>query len=444
MNILVGKLGKSIKFTSLTIGTGDDTPIIMYSTMSRMMPEHHFYFFGPNNLESLTGDEYNYLFPNNNVHSVYVKPDITGYQDNGEPLFSFEPLVRNIRESGIKFDFALLFVGFTGSQTLCNCCINQKTGKYCIPLNAFKRYAGPYVYALDCLQIPLYTIAEDPRYITINAKDLFNRERLVLTQMKDCDIKVYQKYIKSFEDQTFITNKYIKCTYAEVEKIFLMAIRKDWKEKIDIERKINNTTNPKCIVISNGHGTAGSKPNNGHVVQNARLPGYLEYVVNGLANTPYSNTHVYGKWTEEVTDKYSQFEDRKLADLSDEIADAKYSLVYSIIKGFVTIKPYELIVSGLIPFIHPDYDPDRLLNLPEYLYVKSPSDFASKMSELDADNDKYKQLLDDCFKCIKPEYLDGSHVINTVMHKIADDLGFEYSDHNGVEPIMDHFSKTIF
>lgn len=442
MNILIGKIGKSIKFKNLHINTGDDSSAILYSTMSRMLPEHQFYFCGPNDLSKLTDEEYSYLFPNKNVHSVFMPPRVIGNaNDSNRILFSYDPTLEYMKDNDIRIDFALMFVGYIGSHTICNCCRKPDTGEYYIIMNAFKRYAGPYIHVLNKLHVPLFTIAEDPRYITINAEDFFARETLVLTQMTDRTVPIKQKYITSYEDHTRIVDTPINCTYAEVEKIFLMAVDKNWRNNIDLTRKINSH-NPKCIIISNGHG--GVALNQYATVKNGRFAGYGKYIVDGLKNTEYSDTHIYGKWEEPLLSECPQISDRKMIELDDEVADAKYTLVYSIIPGFVTIKPYEMIVKGLIPFIHPDYDPDRLLRLPEYLYVKDPEDMLAKMRELDADNDKYTRLANECFDCITPEYLNGSHVVNTIMHKIADTLSFNYTDHAGVDPIMDHFAKQVF
>lgn len=440
MNIVIGKIGKAIKFKNLQINTGDDSCMILFSTMARMLPEHNFYFCGPNDLTKLSEAEYNYIFPNKNVHSIYVKYD--RLDPNDKDLIGWDSLVENARNMNIKFDFALLFTGYVGYHCL-NMCCKRPDGKYYTPLNAFKRYCGPYVHLVNSLNIPLYTIAEDPRYITINTEELFVRERLILTQMVDCTVPVAQKYITSYEDHTHIEKTPIPCTYAGVEKIFLMGIDKNWRDKIDIERKINNTKNPKCIVISNGHGTSGL--NSGAVQKDGRLPGYLEYIVNGLKGTEYADTHVYGLWGKETLEKYPYtFQDKKMIELADEIADAKYSLVYSIVPNFITIKPYEMIIKGLVPFIHPDYDKNRILGLPEYLYVNNPEEFVSKMSELDANPDMYRKIINECFDCIKPEYLDGSYLVNNIMTKIGNNLGFDYINHKGVESIFDHFSANVF
>ena len=73
MNILIGKIGKAIKFKNLDLRKGGDSIIIFYSTLSRMFPEHNFYFGGPTQLDKLTKEEYNKIFPNGNVFSAYSK-----------------------------------------------------------------------------------------------------------------------------------------------------------------------------------------------------------------------------------------------------------------------------------------------------------------------------------------------------------------------------------
>lgn len=435
MNILIGKIGKSVRFGTGKISTGDDTCMIVLCNMSRMFPEHNFYLLGPNNLDKVKTDLYNKIFPNYNVFSVYKK----GYEIEGEGPFNYDSIIDNIKEQNLNIDFGLFITGYVGTTCLAKCLRNEKTGEYLKQLLAFRKYVGPYVHVLNVLGIPYYTIAEDPRYITINTKELFNRENLIFTQYKDRLIDTY-KHIKSYSDHSFTIDK-VPIVYSEVERIFLMALDKNWKDNIDVERKLKNTKNPKCIVISNGHGSG--KINTGQVVHNGRFKEYKKYIVDGLKGTPYEDTCIYGKWDDPVPQEYSQFKDTLLIDLKNEIADAKYSFVYSIIPGFVTIKPFEMIVKGLIPFLHPEYDKDHLLNLPEYLYVSSPQDLVEKMKYLDENPEEYKKLLNECLNVITPEYLDGSKIINFIMSKICEDLGIDYTPKLGVEPIMDHFKEGV-
>ena len=131
--------------------------------------------------------------------------------------------------------------------------------------------------------------------------------------------------------------------------------------------------------------------------------------------------------------------------MKPEIAKAKYTLVYSQVPGFVTAKPWEMIVIGLIPFLHPDYDCHHLLDLPEYLYVKDEQDFLNKVRELDANPEKYKALLNECIAAIKPEYLDGSLINNFIFSHIAEDMGFTYEKpEHGVKSLFRRFSKKMF
>ena len=112
--------------------------------------------------------------------------------------------------------------------------------------------------------------------------------------------------------------------------------------------------------------------------------------------------------------------------------------------GFVTVKAWEMIIKGLIPFIHPDYDKDRLLGLPEYCYLKDEKDLLKKMRELDANNDKYRDVLNACFDCIDKDDLNGKRMNNFIFNTIAKDLGFDYINKEGVDSIFDHFSKNVF
>ena len=88
MNILIGKIGKAIKFKNLDLRKGGDSIVIFYSTLSRMFPEHNFYFGGPTGLDKLTAEEYNKIFPNKNVFSAYSKssrkPDPNDEYDYGD------------------------------------------------------------------------------------------------------------------------------------------------------------------------------------------------------------------------------------------------------------------------------------------------------------------------------------------------------------------------
>lgn len=431
-NILIGKIGKSIKFKHLDIRTGGDAVVIFYSSIARMNPDYNFFWVGPNQMNKLTDEEYDYIFPNGNVHSAY------GADYEAEGKHPFTPILQYFKDNEINIDFALLMSGMCSAINIPNFIKSDKTGDYVKVLNAFKNYVGPYIYTLNQTGVPFYLISEDARYITTNASDLYNRERLIFTQTNGEFTPI--DFIKSETDWNKTSTK-IKCIYGFVERIFMMGLDKDWKNKIDIERKLNSN-GEKLIVISNGCGQKDVNRANGG--KSSRLPGYKKYIIDNLKNTEYAGTKIYGVWDDKTYEKYPQIQDKKLVDLEDEVADARYSLVYSIMPGFVTVKAWEMIIKGLIPFIHPDYDKDRLLGLPEYCYLKDEKDLLNKMRELDNNPEKYKNLLNELFDCISEDDLTGKRMNNFIFNEIAKDLGFDYTDKEGVESIFNHFSKEVF
>ena len=74
---------------------------------------------------------------------------------------------------------------------------------------------------------------------------------------------------------------------------------------------------------------------------------------------------------------------------------------------------------------------------------KSEKDFLNKIDELENDFDKYKDLMQQCFDLIKPEYLNGWLIVNGIFGNIAKDMGFKYSFKPGVKSIFNRFSKEF-
>lgn len=437
-HILIGKLGKATKITNIQARTGDDNPVVFYAYAARMNPEYMFYFIGPNHLDKLTDEEYDKIFPNHNVLSAnnvqYSKIKEHTCHDN-------KPTVDWFKERKIKPDFMLFFNGVVSGNGNIEKFLKLDNGEYKKQLLCFAKYAAPYVYTMNQMEdVPVYVISEDARYISINAQDLYNNPKFVFSQINGDYLTHY--HIKSWDDHTRVNDTYVHAEYYHTEKIPVFGIDPDFRNKIDIERKINSDKSRHLIVLSNGCGT-GKLNHSGN--NSSRYPMYKKWIIDGLADTEYNGTMIYGKWDKWVYEETDRIKEVYIKDLDDEIADAKYSLVYSQTPGFITAKPYEMIIQGLIPFIHPDYDCHRLLtDLPDYLYLKDEKDLVNKMRELDADPEKYKALLNECFDVIKPEYIDGSFLVNKIFHKIADLEGFEYVDKPGVNIPINRKDPNIF
>ena len=414
-NIVIGRTGLTIKFTGIKIGTQTacDTDMMVYSMLSQMNPDFNFYFIGPTDLHKLTEEEYNEIFPYHNVFSAWTN-DIRKSKD-------FSKIIKYFEDNNIKIDFALINTGGS-SQACVPDFYPKKDGSKRSLLLSQLYYMAPYVYTLNKLGCPVYCMADDARNVLLNFRDLYNRERKVFTQA-NYKLKTIT-HITSETDFTLKTDL-IDCIYAHIERIDLIGMPDNWKDRIDINRKLKSNKENHLLVISHGNGC--KKINSNLTIKNLRFQGYKEYIIDNFKDTIYNKSKIYGKWTEDIYEQYpNNFEDKPMIELNDILKDARYSLVYSQIPNFVTVKPWEMIANGIIPFIHPDYDPEHILGLPEYVYLKNPDDLKNKIIELDNDDKLYLNILNKCLDCITKEDRDGTYINNFIMTNIANDLGFTY------------------
>lgn len=414
-NIVIGRTGLTIKFKGIKIGTQTacDTDMMVYSMLSQMNPDFNFYFIGPTDLYKLTEEEYNEIFPYHNVFSAWTN-DLRKSKD-------FSKIIKYFEDNNIKIDFALINTGGS-SQACVPDFYPKKDGSKRSLLLSQLYYMAPYVYTLNKLGCPVYCMADDARNVLLNFRDLYNRERKVFTQA-NYKLKTIT-HITSETDFTLKTDL-IDCIYAHIERIDLIGMPDNWKDRIDINRKLKSNKENHLLVISHGNGC--KKINSNLTIKNLRFQGYKEYIIDNFKDTIYNKSKIYGKWTKDIYEQYpNNFEDKPMIELNDILKDARYSLVYSQIPNFVTVKPWEMIANGIIPFIHPDYDPEHILGLPEYVYLKNPDDLKNKIIELDNDDKLYLNILNKCLDCITKEDRDGTYINNFIMTNIANDLGFTY------------------
>ena len=410
-NIVIGRTGLTIKFKGIKIGTQTacDTDMMVYSMLSQMNPDFNFYFIGPTDLYKLTEEEYNEIFPYHNVFSAWTN-DLRKSKD-------FSKIIKYFEDNNIKIDFALINTGGS-SQACVPDFYPKKDGTKRSLLLSQLYYMAPYVYTLNKLGCPVYCMADDARNVLLNFRDLYNRERKVFTQA-NYKLKTIT-HITSETDFTLKTDL-IDCIYAHIERIDLIGMPDNWKDRIDINRKLKSNKENHLLVISHGNGC--KKINSNLTIKNARFQGYKEYIIDNFKDTIYNKSKIYGKWTNDIYEQYpNNFEDKPMIELNDILKDARYSLVYSQIPNFVTVKPWEMIANGIIPFIHPDYDPEHILGLPEYVYLKNPDDLKNKIIELDNDDKLYLNIINKCLDCITKEDRDGTYINNFIMTNISNDL----------------------
>ena len=422
-NILIGRIGLSINFKALSDGKSNprfSEIVYLYVVLALYNPEFNFYLIGPNDLDKLTEEEYNKIFPNHNVKSAWDRVKVK--------KCNYDSVLQYFNDNDINIDFALIETCGSNSYCIPNF-VPKKDGTPRHPLEVHKNYMGVYIYVLNHIGCPVYAISDDVRNILLNFSDLYNRERLVFTQA-NLELETID-HIQSETDFS-LSKDTIKCLYSHVERVTLIGLDDNWKEKINIDKKLNSDISKHLLVISNGYAT--KKINSNVTIKDGRLPGYKEYIIDNFKGTPYENSKIYGKWSDEIYEKYPNNMDPTFPFtlLTDNINEARYSLVYSQLKNFVTIKPWEMIILGLIPFIHPDYDENRLLGLPEYVYLKDAQDLKNKIIELDSNNDLYLNILNQCFDCIKKDDIDGSFINNFIFTNIAKDMNFDYEPKNNI------------
>ena len=423
LNIGIGKIGKSIKTKGWSILGSESAPIIFYSSIAKLNPQISFYIIGLNDVHKLDETTYDKLFPYHNVISCYEDDEINSkYNTDTKYQVPYEYL----KKHNITLDAALIFMGMASNCNVPNFLTKKDDPTLKLrPLECFKNYAGNIIYTLNETNTPLFTIAEDPRHVVCRGKDLMNREKLIFSQADIDNMPIEHIIDKSDVTKTKISN--INARYYHTEKIFLMGETSNWKDDIDIRKKDGG-----MIMLMNGHGT--SKINGGSVID-GRLPFVKEWIFDLFGD----DCKIYGKWSDKLHASDNRFIAKPMTEMKDELQHAKYTLIYSIQSGFVTVKPFEMIRWGIIPFLHPDYDPKHILNFPEFLYIKDKKDLKNKIEYLENNFDEYKKLFYECLDLIKPSYIDGTFLNNLIIGKIYNDLGYTY---NNVEKGLDDTNKV--
>jgi hypothetical protein len=93
-----------------------------------------------------------------------------------------------------------------------------------------------------------------------------------------------------------------------------------------------------------------------------------------------------------------------------------------------------MIHAGVVPFLHPTYDDQGHLPIPDFLRPKTPEEFYTNMQRLIDNPTEYETVLKGLRKAIlKPEYYDGSFINDNIM---------KAADPNYTRPDTAQFTKT--
>jgi hypothetical protein len=389
-NVAIGKFGQSVKFDPSKFGAigGDNEAPDLFLAVARKNPDINFYMIGKSDLRLLKPEVKEKLNIPSNIIDAWEgfsakKHDTTTY------------VYDRLKELGIKIDCGVFYNGQNSSSNIPQF-LKKANGDFYSPLCVFSNYVGPIIYFLNQTGIKYFTLAPDPRYVPLGARDLMNRESFALS-LHECSRQV--KYVKSFEDQSLL-EKDIPLNYSGVEKVILLETDARNKQFGD-PKTMPKTT--KMFIILNEGGNGGIK----------RGPALKEYILD-----QFPDVEVVGKWSEEWL-KDPRFKGPvKFLELPPLLNNVKYTFMISVEKGWLSAKFWEMISYDIIPFMHPDYDCQHHLPAPDFIRIKSPEDLKEKIEFLENNPDEYKKLLEELRAVITPEDLDGTSMNDMIMEGI--------------------------
>jgi len=456
MNIALGKLARAINFDDSKWGIigGDEMPRALFFNIARKYPEHNFYIIGRNNLgdfkktTSPSSNINDFLFgspeelPNeidvpSNLYSIYDElseftpinygtTDLLEWQTNwitndlkkknmkkDAPhivnYFNFENKMLPEIMKRYKFDLAILIYGPISNyhiphitQVMDKSCPKEGYKNWNSPLAMLSNYAGQMIKIVNEQKCPVVCINEDPRYLSNTfLKDMVNIEKVVLSQINVTMDRYYLNMTdpKSKSEDCFKTS--IDHVYAKPETIFLME-----EEKIDF-REMDKTN--KFIMTINGGGDRYK-------------------IIRDWIFKHDDSTMINGKWDEaDILD--AEYKNRfiltPISEMQPEMWNSRYTLIAPMKNTkFVTQKFWKMIYYGIIPFMHPDYDQDNLLQVPDVLRPKTPEQMWNVINYLDENPDEYRKLLGVIYKILSDDLFSGKEFFDILNKNLEKYVGF--------------------
>ena len=387
MNIIIGKFGKSIIFDSKKWGIigGDSESAILIWSMAQLYPNDKFYIVSRNDYSKLPLNIKLEINKNKNIIDVWEFYN-KSFDNQSWLKYYFE-------SNNIKIDFGLLYSGLAGNCTIKNM-MYLKTGEFAKPMSFSKNYTGIITNYLNQIDVSYMEIGEDSRFFPLQAKDLYNRSRRILSVK---DTKVTFSHIKSQENQEIVTTK---TNVSDVGHSYMFLMNEDRNKLLKFPNKRNT------LIGIFMHGTASHhKTVNKYSIIN-------DYILNY-----FPDTIIYGKWDLSIVDEdhHKNIKEIPMTNLHETLYDTKYTISIGGSNGYPTSsKLWKMLIFGIIPFFYKKEDIEKF-SLPDFLYINSPEDLKNKIEILENNNDYYTEIWNKLQNLISaPDLWNGDRFFNSV------------------------------
>ena len=419
MRIGIGKIGKSVLFNSKNWGAvgGDNEAPILYEHLITQNPEHTFVMLGASDFDRLSIAEQERI----NVHGnfIYAFSGFSEWRKNQwdkskaqHPSNDRQEFMENIIIPNPKFeiDAGVFMCGQVATSNVGGWARKQTDHtQLAKPLDVQRKYAGPTIHYLNKYkEVPWLMLLNDPRLYPGKMRDLMNPPRKIFSQYNQkC---LHRNSIEYDSPVREITE--IEQLYKGIETTFLIG-----KEK---GKSIQEAPNTLDSFFGEPEEKTTEKDINFMIVCNegkpSRYPDLKKYILEHV-----DDVDIYGQWNSDTIGDDSRFKGpKKFNDLMTMLPRVKYTFCIPIKKGWVTAKFWEMAHYGIIPFLHPTYDQQKHLDVPDFIRVKDSKDLFNKIKFLEENPKAYQQLRDQLDDILKEEYYDGSYLNDLILGKLTE------------------------
>jgi hypothetical protein len=387
MNIVIGKIGKSILFDYNKWGmTGGEQEAPVYiASLAQMNPNINFYLIGLNDFEKLDANIKNKININKNIINIWK-------DYNNSICEKYKWPVEYFKRNKIDVDFGILYAGLHSNRNIPGITYKENGKIFDNPLEMILNYTTQIFNFINETQFPYVVIGEDYRYLPIKSLDLLRRPNEYIGTFPLENIKI--TIVKEILSKEKIS-KYENISSGNLDKVFLMG------EEFP-KNKINKRTELLSIYSNYTKYGINKKP----IVDS--------WIIDIFDKKEWK---VYGDWENiDLLKNKENFIKIPIHKLQSQMNNCKYTFMIPIVKNTISSKFWKLIYFGIIPFMHPFYDgkklqiKDKYLN--EILRPQTPKEFKKNIDFLENNPKEYEKVFELLQNEFKEAFFDGSLINN--------------------------------